>query len=163
MPTARAAAMITAVTSPDVVLELKPPRLVSVFYGLSLVVALVILVRVLTFGAPLAFTVLFVAFVVGIAGYNTGAVLSYARARWDGSLEVRNRYRTRRLDRSEIDRVLLDSVGGFGSNRRIELLLTDGQTLPLVATEIPPFPGLRRHLEEQAAELRRWAGTPAHG
>ena len=45
--------------------------------------------------------------------------------------------------------------------RRLELLLRDGTTLHLVATETPPLPGLRRRLEEQATELRAWLRSAA--
>jgi len=77
--------MITAVTSPDVVLELRPPPLASALYSVSLVVAVVLVVVVLTIdGSPL-FTAVFVAFVVGITAYNTAAALSRARAHADGT------------------------------------------------------------------------------
>lgn len=152
-------AMITGVTTPDVVVDLRPPPFVRVLVGVSLVIAVVLVVVVLGFdGSPL-FAAAFVAVAVGIAVVNTSAVLSYARGHRDGSLEVRNRFRTHRLDRSQVDRVLLDSVAGFGSGRRVELLLTDGTTLPLVATELPPFPWLRQRLEHQADELRAWVGA----
>ena len=145
-------------TSPNVVLELRPPLLASALYGVSLVVAVVFVVVVLTMdGSPLS-TAVFLAFAVGITGYNTAAALSRARAYADGSLEVRNRLSTRRLQRSDVDRVMLGREGGFGSLRRLELLLTDGTTLSLAATETPPLPGQRRRLEEQAVELRRWLG-----
>jgi hypothetical protein len=154
--------MITPVTSPDVVLEFRPPPLVSALCRVSLVVAVVLLVVVLTIdGSPL-FTAVFVAFAVGITAYNTAAALSRARAHADGSLEVRNRLSARRLRRSDLDRVMLGRQGGFGSSRRLELLLTDGTTLPLVATETPPLPGQRRRLEEKAVELRRWLSDNAH-
>ncbi|MGY1739971.1 MULTISPECIES: hypothetical protein [unclassified Blastococcus] len=147
--------------SPDVVLELRPPALASFLYAASLVVGVVVVVVFLGTDAPPWFAVAFLAVAVGITAVNTAAALSRARARTDGTLEVRNRFTTRRVDRSEIDRVLLDSVGGFGSNRRVELLLTDGSTLPLVATETPPLPGARRRLEDQAARLQDWVGTAA--
>jgi hypothetical protein len=149
------------VTSPYVVLELKPAPLAAVLSVASLVVGLGMVLTVLGSDVPLLFVLLFVVAVIGISGFNLATALSHARAHADGSLEVRNRLRTRCLVRAEIDRVLLDSVGGFGSNRRIGLLLADGTTLPLVATETPPFPGLRRRLEDQAAELRSWVGTTA--
>lgn len=153
--------MITDVTSPDVVLELRPSPVDSALYGASLVVAVGLVVFVLAMdGSPLS-TAVFTAFAVGICGYNAATALSRARAHADGSLEVRNRLSTRRLQRSDVDRVVVGSQGGFGSPRRIELLLQDGTTLPLVATEAPPLPGQRRRLEQQAAELRSWLdGTP---
>jgi hypothetical protein len=87
------------------------------------------------------------------------AVLSRVRAYADGSLEVRNRMSTRQPHRSDIDRVILGRQGGAGSLRRLELLLDDGATLHVVATETLPLPGQRR-LEQQAAELRHWlSGT----
>ncbi len=97
------------------------------------------------------------AFAVGITGYNTATVFSRVRAHADGSLEVRNRLTTRRLQRADIDRVMVRRQAGFGSVRRVELLLKDGATVHLVATETLPFPGQRR-LEQQAAELRQWLG-----
>ncbi len=151
--------MITGVTAPDVELELKPAPLAAVLSVASLVVGLAMVIAVVRSGAPVPFVLLFVVAVTGICGYNLATALSSATARVDGFLEVRNRTRRRRLHRSEIDRVVLDSVGGFGSNRRIELLLPDGTTLPLVATETPPFPALRRRLEDQADELRSWVGV----
>ncbi|RBY83991.1 hypothetical protein [Blastococcus sp. TF02A-26] len=143
-------------SSPDVVLELKPPPLATVLSLASVVVGAGLVLAVVRTRPPLLFALLFVAAVVGITGFNLGTALCSARARADGVLEVRNRFRTRRLHRSEIDRVLLGSVGGFGSNRRIELLLLDGTTLPLVGTEAPPFPGTRGRLEDQADQLRSW-------
>lgn len=148
-------------SSPHVVLELKPAPLAALPAVASALVGGFIVLTVVSSDAPLLFVLFFVAVVVGVCAVNLGAAVSSARASVDGVLEVRNRFRTRRLHRSEIDRVLLDSVGGFGSNRRIALLLLDGTTLPLVATETPPFPGPRRRLEGEAAELRAWAGTPA--
>jgi hypothetical protein len=119
--------MITAVTSPNVVLELRPPPLASALYCVSLVVAVVLGVVVLTIdGSPL-FTAVFLAFVVGITAYNTAAALSRARAHADGSLEVRNRLSVRGLQRSDVDRVMLGRQGGFGSSRRLELLLPTGR------------------------------------
>src|SRR4051794_1891180 len=156
---AGADAIITAVSSPNVVLELRPPPVSVALYGTSLVVALVLAGLTLTTGGPLAFTAIFLAFVVGITSYNTATVLSRVRAYADGSLEVRNRMVTRRLHHSDIDRVILGRQGGAGSLWRLELLLNDGATLHLVATETLPLPGQRR-LEQQAAELRHWlSGT----
>lgn len=150
------AVMITAVDSSNVVLELRPPPVASILYCVSLVVVVVLVVVVLTTDDSPLFTAIFVTFAVGITAYNTATVLSRARAHADGSLEVRNRLSTRRLQRLDVDRVMVGRQGGFGSLRRVELLLTDGRTLPLVATETPPLPGQRRRLEEQAGELRRW-------
>jgi hypothetical protein len=153
--------MISAVTSPHDGVELRPAPVAVVLSGASVVVGLVMVLAVVRSDAPLPFSLLFVAAVAGICGYNLATALSSAVARADGSLEVRNRFRTRHLHRSEVDEVLVDSVGGFGTNRRIELLLADGTTLPLVATETPPFPGPRRRLDDQAGELRYWVGPPA--
>ncbi|MDP5183476.1 PH domain-containing protein [Blastococcus sp. BMG 814] len=146
-------------TSPDVVLDLRPPRFSTALYGASVVVAVVLVVFVLTTPGPPLFTAVFAAFAVGITGYNTATVLSRVRAHADGSLEVRNRLQTRRLQRPDIDRVMVGRQGGAGSMRRVELLLTDGTVLHLVATETLPFPG-QRQVEEQAAELRRWIEGP---
>ncbi|WNV75914.1 hypothetical protein [Geodermatophilus sp. DSM 44513] len=149
-------------TSPDVVLELRPPALVSVLYYASLAVLPVMVVIALSTEGPPLFTVVFVVFALGIGAYNTATHLSRARAYADGSLVVRNRLSTRRLDRADIDRVVLGRQGGFGSLAQVELLLTDGSTLPLVGTETLPLPGPRRRLEEQVAELRRWVEAPGH-
>jgi len=155
--------MISAVTSPDVVLDLRPPRLAMAFYAASLVVAagmVVVFVREFAGGDP--FTFVFPVFLAGIVGFNTATVLSRVRAFADGSLEVRNRFATRRLHRADVDRVILGRQGGFGSLRRLELLLADGQAVQLIATETPPLPGLKQRLEAQAAELRSWVtGSPA--
>ena len=152
-------ATIPAVTSPHVALELKPATLATALSLASVVVGLGLVLAAVRTQPPLLFVLFFVAMVVGITGFNLATALSSARAHADGVLEIRNRFRTRRLHRSEIDRVLLGSVGGFGSNRRIELLLLDGTTLPLVATEAPPFPGTRRRLEDDLARLRSWVDT----
>ena len=144
-------------TSPDVVFELRPPRLATALYGASLLVAVALVVFALTTGGPPLFTAVFVAFAVGITGYNTATVLSRVRGHADGSLEIRNLLTSRRLQRSDIDRVMVGRQGGFGSVRRVELLLRDGTTLHLVATETLPLSG-RQRLEQQAAELRQWLG-----
>ena len=79
----------------------------------------------------------------------------------DGALEVRNRFTTRRLHRADVDRVVVDR-GGLQTPARLELLLADGEALKLVATEVPPLPGVRGHLERQAEQLRaRVADRPA--
>jgi len=155
--------MIIAVTATDVVLELRPPRIALVLYGVSLVVAAgMVVVFVREFTDDGVFSLVFPVVLLGILAFNGATVLSRARAHGDGSLEVRNRFSTRRLQRTEVDRVMLGQQAGFGSARRVELLLTDGSTLALVATETPPFPGVRRRLEEQAGRLRDWvAGTPS--
>ena len=150
--------MIAPVTSPHVVVELRPPRLTTVPYLVSVVVAVVIVVSFLDAGGSPLFTAVFLAFAVGITGYNTATVLSRVRAYVDGSLEVRNRWTTRRLHRSDVDRVMVGRGGGFGTPWRVDLLLTDGTSLPLLATETPPFPGQRRRIEQEAAELRSWLG-----
>jgi hypothetical protein len=148
--------MITAVTSPNVVLELRPSPLDAALYVISLAVAVVLVVVVLTTDDSPLFTAVFIAFALGITGYNTATALSRASAYADGSLVVRNRVSTRRLQRSDIDRVMLSRHGGFGSLQRLQLLLRDGTTLLLVATESLPLPRHRRRLEGQAAELCRW-------
>jgi len=155
--------MIIVVTAPDVVLEFRPPRVVLVLYGASLVVAAgmaVLFVRELAGGD--LFTFVFPVFLLGILAFNGATALSRARARGDGSLEVRNRFSTQRLQRAEVDQVMVGRRAGFGSARRLELLLSDGSVLPLVGTETPPFPGSGQRLEDQAGRLRDWvAGTPS--
>ncbi|MCU1615365.1 MAG: exported protein of unknown function [Frankiales bacterium] len=141
--------------SSSVVLELRQPPLSVALFCTSLVVAGVLAAFVVSVGGPLPFTAVFLAFIVGITGYNAATVLSRVRAYADGSLEVRNRFSTRQLKRSDIDRVMVGRQGGFGSLRRVELLLNQGTTVHVVATQAPPFPGQRR-LDQQAAELRRW-------
>lgn len=153
--------MITGVICPHAV-DLRPPRAAVVLYGLSLVIGAVIVVRALTLDASPAFRVLFTAFALGICAYNAATVLSRATAGVDGALEVRNRFSTRRLQPSEVDRVMVGGPGGFGAARRVDLLLTNGTTLPLVATEVPPLLGARRLLEAQAEQVRRWLGDPYH-
>ncbi len=153
--------MITGVTSTDAV-DLRPPRVAVVLCGLSLVLAGVFSVTVLTFDASPLFTAFSVVFVLGICAYNGATVLSRATTGADGALEVRNRLSTRRLQPSEVDRVMVGGQVGFGAMRRVDLLLTDGTTLPLVATEVPPLVGARRRLEEQAEQVRRWIGDPHH-
>jgi len=137
------------------VFELRQPPLSLALYCTSLVVAGVLASFVLATGGPLPVRAVFVAFIVGITGYNGATVLSRVRAYADGSLEVRNRFPTRRLQRSDIDRVMVGRQGGLGSLRRVELLLSQGMTVHLVATQAPPFPGKQR-LDRQAAQLRRW-------
>jgi hypothetical protein len=148
--------MITAVTSPDVVVDLRPSALAAVFYAASLVIAAALVITVVGMDGDVPFTVFFLVFVAGIVGVNTATVLSRVRARADGSLEVRNRFSTRRLQRSDVDRVIQGRRAGVGSARRIELLLTDGRTVPLIATETPPLPGLGQRMEQQAEQLRAW-------
>lgn len=160
-PPAGTACTIPGVTSLDAV-DLRPPRAAVVLYGLSLVVAVGIVAVALTMEGSTAFTALFVAFAVTICVYNAATVLSRAVTGADGALEVRNRFTTRRLQPAEVDRVLIGGQGGFGGLRRLDLLLADGTTLPLVATEVPPLVGARRRLEEQAEQVRRWIGDPQH-
>jgi hypothetical protein len=50
---------------------------------------------------------------------------------------------------------MLGRQGGSGSLLRLELLLQDGTTLNLVATETLPVSGQRR-LEQLVADLRHW-------
>jgi hypothetical protein len=144
-------------TSPNVVFELRPPRLSTALYGASLVVAVALVVFALSTGVLPLFTVVFVAIAAGIAGYNTATAFSRVRAHADGPLEVRNRMTTRRPQRVDVDRMMVGRQAGFGSVRRVELLLEDGTTLHLVATETLPLPRQRRW-EQQAAELRLWLG-----
>lgn len=155
--------MITDVTTTDVVIELRPPRVAQVLFAASLVVAaamVVLFVRDIAGEGPL--TVLFPVVLIGIVAFNAATALSWARGDAAGCLTVRNRFTTRRLHRSDVDRVITGRQAGFGSPRRLELLLVDGDTLQLVATEVPPLPGLRARLERQAEELRAWvADRPA--
>ena len=148
---------MSAVSSSNVDLELRQPPLSVGLFCTSLVVAGGLAVFVVATGGPLPSRVVFLAFIVGITGYNAATVLSRVLAFADGSLEVRNRFSTRHLQRSDIDRVVVGRQGGFGSLRRLELLLNQGTTVHLVATQALPFPGQRR-LDQQAAELRRWLG-----
>ena len=143
-------------------LELRLPAFALATYAVSLVVAagMVVLYVREDFDRGL-FGVVFPLFLIGILAVNTATALSRVRAFADGTLEVRNRFTTRTVHRSDVERVLVDRQPGFGSPRRLELLLTDGQGLHLIATEVPPLPGLRRRLERQAEQLRAWvAGTP---
>ena len=154
--------MITAVTTTDVVVELRPPRIAQLLFAVSLVFAavmVVVFVREFADGSP--FTYVFPVALAGILAFNTATTMSQVRGTTDGTLEVRNRFTTRRLHRSDVDRVIVDR-GGFQSAARLELLLTDGAALKLIATEVPPLPGVRRRLERQAEELRSWvANRPA--
>jgi len=153
--------MIAPVNSPDVVVELRPPLLAVVLYAASLVVAAVMavfVVRQVTDGS--AFSAVFLLFLAGIVAVNSATALSRVRARTDGWLVVRNRFSTHRVQRSAVDRVVEGRQAGFGSSRRLELLLTSGETVRLVATEVPPLPGLRDRLGRQGDQLRDWvAGT----
>ncbi len=142
--------------------DLRAPRVAVVLYGLSLVVAAVVVAMALTMDTSPAFTAFFVAFALAICAHNAATVLSRATTGADGALEVRNRFSTRRLQPAEVDRVVVGGQGGLGGLRRLDLLLTDGTTLPLVATEVPPLFGARRRLEEQAEQVRRWIGDPHH-
>ena len=153
--------MIAAVTSPDVVVELRPPLVAVVLYAASLVVAAVmgvLVVRQIADGS--AFSSVFLLFLAGIVAVNSATVLSRVSARTDGWLVIRNRFSTQRVERSAVDRVIEGRQAGFGSTRRLELLLTSGETVRLVATEVPPLPGLRDRLGRQGDQLRDWvAGT----
>jgi hypothetical protein len=143
------------VASPNVELDVRQPRVSVVLYGTSLVVAVGVVVLILTTVRSPVSTAFFLLCLVAILGYNTATLLSRVRAYADGTLEVRNRFSTRRLQRSEVDRVMLGRQGGFGSLLRLELLLQDGTTLNLVATETLPVSGQRR-LEQLVADLRHW-------
>ena len=149
-------------TTEPVELELRMPPAALTLYAASLVVAVGMVVFFVRDGLGQgAFVVVFPLFFAGILAFNTATALSRARAHADGTLEVRNRFRTRRLQRADVDRVMVGQQGGFGSPRRLELLLTDGELLPLVGTETPPLIGGRRRLEAQGEQLRGWvAGTP---
>ena len=144
-------------------LELRPAPAARLLYAVSCGMAAVIVVVLVSQGffETGAFAFVFPVFLAGIVAVNVATVLSRARAFADGTLEVRNRFRTRSLQRADVDRVLVGSSAGFGSPRRVELLLTDGEVLPLVGTEAPPFPGVRARLERDAEQLRAWVtGTP---
>lgn len=155
--------MIIAVIPTAVVLELRPPRIVQALFAASLVVAavmVVVFVRDIAGEGP--FTFLFPVSLIAIVAFNASTALSWVRGDAAGGLTVRNRFTTRRLHRADVDRVIAGQQAGFGSPRRLELLLTDGDTLRLIATEVPPLPGLRTRLERQAEELRAWvADRPA--
>jgi hypothetical protein len=141
-------------------LELHMPRVVLALEA-AVVVAMVVVIITQDFLGRDAFSLLFPLFLAAIVVVNTARVLSRVRAHADGFLEVRNSFRTRTLQRTDIDRVMVGQEGGLGSARRLELLLTDGQVLPIIATERPPLPGSRQRLEEQGEQLRAWAaGTP---
>ena len=144
-------------------LELRPAPAARALYAVSFGMAAVIVVVFLTqdfFDGDL-FSFLFPVFLAVIVAVNAATVLSRARGYADGTLEVRNRFRTRRLQRTDVDRVLVGAPAQFGAPRRIDLLLTDGEVLPLVGTESPPFPGVRARLERDAEQLRAWvSGTP---
>jgi len=152
--------MITPVTPPDVVLELRPPRPAIVLYLISVLPAVVVMPVVLD-DSSARFAVVFLPLYVGALAFHTATVLTRVRAYADGLLEVRNRLSTRRLQRADVARVTVVRQGGLGSAWQLELLLTDGSTLPLVATQTPQSRPHRR-LEERAAELRRWLGDAAH-
>lgn len=147
--------MITGVTPPNVVIEVRQAPVSVALYVASLLVALGFVVLILATVRPPVSAAFFLICLVAITGYNTATVLSRVRAYADGTLEVRNRFATGQLRRSDVDRVMLGRQGGFGSLQRLELLLQDGRTLHLVATETLPVAGHRR-LERQAAELRHW-------
>ena len=143
----------------SVELELRMPRVALVLYAAVVAVMVVVFVSQGFFDD--GFSLVFPLFLVAILVVNTATVLSRARAHADGTLEVRNRFRTRTLQRTDIDRVMVGQEGGLGSARRLELLLTDGEVLPIVGTERPPLPGSRARLQEQGEQLRAWAaGTP---
>ena len=140
----------------SVELELRMPRAVLALDAVVVAVVVGVFVSQGSFdGSPV-----FIAFFALVLVISTATLLSRARAYADGTLEVRNRFRTRTLQRNDIDRVMLGQQGGLGSARRLELLLTDGDVLPLVGTERAPLPGARQRLEQQGEQLRAWvAGT----
>ncbi|CCG02978.1 protein of unknown function [Blastococcus saxobsidens DD2] len=150
--------MICTVASSDVFPELRSPPLTRAFYGVVVVAAVLLMFLVPTVPFPLLLTIAFMALAVGALGSVVAAAFTRVRARPEGLLEVRNRLTTRRLQRSDVDRVILRRQGGIGSWRRLELLLKDGTQLPLVATDTLPVPGQRRQLEQRATELRHWLG-----
>ncbi len=148
------------------VLELRTSRGQRAMFLLSIGIAVAMAVFIVVVVRPGEWmTVLFLLFLAGITAHNCATVASRVRAEADGSLEVRNRFRTRMLRREDVDRVMVVRAGGFGSAARLQLLLTDGSVLALAATEVPPLPPLLRTLDRQADELRAWVdGTlPAPG
>ncbi len=147
-----AGATIRAVTT----IDLRQPGLSLALLATSYVVAAVIVVQVFSFSRDDVVPYLFIAAVVGITAVNTARALSRARTTPDGALVVRNLFRTTTLQPSDVDRVLTDRAGGPGSPRRVQLLLRDGSTLPVVATEAI-WPGSRARTEGQAEQLRAWA------
>ncbi|WP_089307318.1 PH domain-containing protein [Geodermatophilus pulveris] len=147
-------------TSPDVVLELRPPRPAVVLSLISALPAVVVVPMVLD-GFSARFATVLLLLYVGALAFHAVTVLTRVRAHADGSLEVRNRLSTRRLHRTDVARVTAARQGGLGSAWRLELLLADGSTLPLIATQTPQSRP-QRHLEERAAELRRWLGDAAN-
>jgi hypothetical protein len=143
----------------SVELELRMPAAVLALYSAVLVAIVVVFVTQGFFEGGLG--LLFPVFFLLVLAINTARVLSRARGFADGSLEVRNLFRTRTLQRGDIDRVMVGQEGGLGSARRLELLLTDGTVLPVIGTERAPLPGARQRLVEQGEQLRAWAaGTP---
>ncbi|WNV75915.1 hypothetical protein [Geodermatophilus sp. DSM 44513] len=147
-------------TPADVVLDLRPPGPAVVLYVLSVLPAVVVVPIVLDDFSPTVAAVVLPLY-VGVLAFNTATVLSRARAYADGSLVVRNRLSTRRLQRADVDRVTVARRRGPGSAWQLELLLTDGSTLPVVATQTPQSRPQRR-LEERAAALQRWLEDAAH-
>ena len=139
-------------------LELRQPPAARVLYAASLVVAAGMVVAFVTQGffQANAFSLVFPVFLAGIVTYNVATARSRAWARADGTLVVRNRFRTRTLQRTDVDRVLVGAQSSLNAPRRIDLLLTDGEVLPLVGTEAPPLPGVRARLERDAEQLRAW-------
>jgi hypothetical protein len=155
---------VTSPASPapeSVDLELRQPPVALVLFAVSLVIAAGLMVTFLR-QAPFdaAFSLGFPVFLAGIMAFNLATVLSRVQALSSGRLVVRNRLRSRTVERGQVDRVIVGRQAGFASPRRLELLLTDGTTVRLIATEVPPLPGLRGRLEGQAEQLRAWvAGT----
>jgi len=114
----------------SVELELRMPPTVLALYTAGFVAVVVVFV---TQGfSEGGLSLLFPVFFLLILAINTARVLSRARAFADGSLEVRNHFRTRTVQRGDIDRVIVGQEGGLGSARRLELLLTDGTVLPVL-------------------------------
>ena len=140
-------------------LELQMPRVMLALY--AAVVAAMVVVFVTQGFFEDGFSLLFPVFLVLVLVLNTARVLSRARAFADGTLEVRNHFRTRTLQRGDIDRVIVGQEGGLGSARRLELLLTDGTVLPVLGTERAPLPGSQERLKEQGEQLRAWAAGTA--
>jgi hypothetical protein len=144
-------------------LELRQPPAALVLYAASFVVAAGMVVFFVTqqFVQANAFSLVFPVVLTGIVVYNVATVRSRAWAHADGRLVVRNRFSTRTLQRTDVDRVLVGGQASLDNPRRVELLLTDGEVLPLVGTEAPPLPGVRARLERDAEQLRAWVtGTP---
>jgi hypothetical protein len=106
------------------------------------------------------------AFCAVFVAFSTGLAVSQARVRVEGSpdgrLLVRNRLRTRVLNRSQVTEVLTSQGAGRGAPHAVELVLHDRSGLRLDVTEGPPLLGATRRVRAQADLLRAWVdGRPA--